>query len=355
MNNISPVLIFTNQTLDDRIDLGDYIMNNKIEKILKNNSESEIRHLHGQVNNYSNLDYILDDNQQPVYNFNIAQYIPEHALLVIKNERFAPVPVHVHDCIEINYMYSGNCEQIIDGHQINLKKGQMSFIDTRTPHSIGYTGQDDILLNFAISKQFLAKILLAKIEHNNLVTSFFVNSLNSNNHNLNYLIFNTQNNKRIRLFLDELLLEYHQPSTNAMQIINSLFVLIILEIINNIENNIDLKSITKSNSILIKTINYLESNYQHCTLVKTAQHVNVNPCYLTTLLKKNFGLSYKELLIQIRMEASAKLLITTDESIEVVSNQCGYNNLNFFYQKFKAHFNCTPKQYRNNHKNQLPF
>lgn len=53
-----------------------------------------------------------------------------------KHHRFADMPLHNHDFIEMNYMYSGKCRQMIDGEEIGLEQGQICIIDTHVPHSI---------------------------------------------------------------------------------------------------------------------------------------------------------------------------------------------------------------------------
>lgn len=325
---------------------GDTMESEILKNTLIKHSESETRHLHNEGHDYSGVDCFLDSNNEKVYRFELNRYIPEHSLLVVKNERFAPVPQHVHDYVELNYMFSGSCIQKIGQHQISLKKGQMTFIDTKTPHSIGYTDEDDILINIVVSKQFLNSGFFSRVSENSLITNFFLNAISSHDQNLNYLVFNTQNNYRIQLFLQELLLEYYRPSANAQEIIKNLFFLIILDISNNLENNLDLNSVSRSNSVLIKAMRFMENNFQSCTLEQTATHVNVNPCYLTTLLKKNFGKSFKDIVIKLRLDHGVRLLVNTTDPIEQVAQNCGYNNLNFFYRKFKERYNCTPKQYR---------
>ena len=160
------------------------------------------------------------------------------------------------------------------------------------------------------------------------------------------MIFNTENNERLQTFLTELLLEYYRPSYNSKEMMNSLFVLIILEMINTLDTSINYESLNESHSIIFLTLQYIAKNYLHCTLESTAQHVHVNPCYLTTLLKKHLKKSYKELIIDLKMNNAAQLLIHSDEPIDIIARQSGYQNLTFFYKKFKELYHCSPKEYR---------
>lgn len=100
--------------------------------------------------------------------------------------------------------------------------------------------------------------------------------------------------------------------------------------INGLDTSVNCESISKSNSIIISAIQYMEKNYTTCTLEETANAIGTNPCYLTTLLKKHFQKSYKELIIQLRLNYAAKMLINSHNFIDDIAYQCGYKNITFF-------------------------
>lgn len=72
----------------------------------------------------------------------------------------------------------------------------------------------------------------------------------------------------------------------------------------------------------------------------------MNPNYLTTLLKQRTGHTYKELIHQQRMTRAGQLLRNISYSVTEVANEVGYENISFFYKKFKEYFGCSPKEYR---------
>lgn len=74
---------------------------------------------------------------------------------VKKHSRYQSFPSHVHDGIEINYMYSGSCRQVVNGNPCCLKEGQVLFLNMDTTHSIDPLGDDDILLNININTDYL--------------------------------------------------------------------------------------------------------------------------------------------------------------------------------------------------------
>lgn len=318
----------------------------KLDNILRQHTDSEERHLQGSMHQYNNLTISLDEKNQEIYHFTFSQLLRNDSIMLTRNERFAEVPNHIHDYIEINYMYSGQCEEYIDGKKHLIHKGQMTFIDTKTPHAIGMTDEDDIMINFLIKKEYLINHFLSQLNNKNLITSFFINTINEENASSNYMIFNTENNERLQMFIYEFLYEYYFPSLNAREIMNSLFVLIILEMINSLSTSVNYESITESNTIIINALSYMEKNFLNCSLETTAKHVGINPCYLTTLLKKYIHQSYKELIIQLRMDYAAKLILNNQDSIDNIARKSGYQNLTFFYKKFKEIYHCSPKEYK---------
>ena len=49
---------------------------------------------------------------------------------------------------------------------------------------------------------------------------------------------------------------------------------------------------------------------------------------------------------KVRIEKSLFLLNTTDYPVEQISRQVGYNNVGFFYEKIKEHYQTTPNKIR---------
>ncbi len=322
---------------------------NQLDHLLRQYTDSEKRHLNGLFSDYDQISYTIDKKQSRIYQFSFSNLLANDSIMISRNERFAPVPSHIHDYIEINYMYSGECKEWINEKSHLIHKGQMTLIDTKTPHSIENTGENDILMNFMIKKEYLYHSFLSRLNHQNLITSFFINALNEEDTAFNYIIFNTENNKRLQMFIYELLNEYYFPSSHAKEMINSLFLLVILEMMNSFHDCINYESISQSNSIVMKALQYIEKNYLECTLESTAKHVGINACYLTTLLKKHLHASYKELIIQLKMQHALQKLLNTNESIDSIARQSGYQNLTFFYKKFQDIYHCSPKEYRQRH------
>jgi hypothetical protein len=82
-------------------------------------------------------------------------------------------------------------------------------------------------------------------------------------------------------------------------------------------------------------------------LVVTAANLWFIP-YLSvyTLLKKQYNMSPKAYLIQLRIQHACDLLKYEDFSISSISEMVGYQNVYYFSQSFKKTMGISPSEYR---------
>ena len=105
-------------------------------------------------------------------------------------------------------------------------------------------------------------------------------------------------------------------------------------------------------SLVLEVRQYIEQNYADCelSLVKIADHFNINHCYLTSVFKKKFDINLYDYIIRIRMENAARLIVGSDLKNYEIAEATGYKNPQYFSISFKKYYNCTVTQYREKHK-----
>ena len=82
------------------------------------------------------------------------------------------------------------------------------------------------------------------------------------------------------------------------------------------------------------------------TLKDLAYQLGFSPSYLSVLIKKKLGLPFQDYLIQERMKKAQLLLLTTDLKIYEIADQVGFEDMNYFSQRFKQVVGVTPRQYK---------
>lgn len=94
-------------------------------------------------------------------------------------------------------------------------------------------------------------------------------------------------------------------------------------------------------------INYISFNLTaDLSLNALSEEFMLNSSYLSTLFKKETGVTLTNFVNNKRIEHAIYLLNTTQSAIQDVAAQCGINDVNYFTKLFKKLKNMTPTQYR---------
>lgn len=82
------------------------------------------------------------------------------------------------------------------------------------------------------------------------------------------------------------------------------------------------------------------------SLKSLAFQLGFNSSYLSVLIKKELGLPFQDYLIQERMKRAKLLLLTTDLKVYEIAEQVGFEDMNYFSQRFKQIVGVTPRQFK---------
>lgn len=120
----------------------------------------------------------------------------------------------------------------------------------------------------------------------------------------------------------------------------------------NLSGQMPLNSIggnVKKKKLVDQALEYVLAHYMRrsLTLNDIASHVGLSEKYLNQVFKEVTGTTLNHAIIQIRMEASVKLLKDPTIKIYEICDQIGYTDQDHFRDSFKKHYGLTPTDYRN--------
>jgi AraC-like DNA-binding protein/CheY-like chemotaxis protein len=102
---------------------------------------------------------------------------------------------------------------------------------------------------------------------------------------------------------------------------------------------------------LDEVFHYIESNYHRSiTLGDVAKAVGYSPAYLTNLTRRHTGRTIQQWIIARRMAAARRLLLETDQIVEQIANQIGYQHSVHFFRQFRQLHGKTPQTWRVDHR-----
>lgn len=107
------------------------------------------------------------------------------------------------------------------------------------------------------------------------------------------------------------------------------------------------KSIFPSIPRLSKVFEFIELNYhQSISLKEVAQAVGYSSAYLTDLVRKLTGKTVNDWIIERRILQACTLLLSTNDSVNQIALEVGYQNINHFYSQFRKYHSTTPHAWR---------
>lgn len=85
------------------------------------------------------------------------------------------------------------------------------------------------------------------------------------------------------------------------------------------------------------------------SLKSLAYQLGFSPNYLSQLIKNELGQPFQNYIIAERIKKAKLLLLTTDWKIYEIASNVGFEDMNYFSQRFKLETGITPRQYRKEH------
>ena len=102
----------------------------------------------------------------------------------------------------------------------------------------------------------------------------------------------------------------------------------------------------QTDSYVEYAVNFFRVNYATATVSAVAKNIGIHRSYLTTIFKKKTGVSPQEYLLQCRMRRACILLSSTNNPIQAIAHNVGYDNPFTFSKIFKSYYGISPREYR---------
>lgn len=107
------------------------------------------------------------------------------------------------------------------------------------------------------------------------------------------------------------------------------------------------KKTARSSNVINSAVEYIR---KHCnkdiSLGEVAEHVNLNPSYLSRIFKEETGVQFVEYVRNVKMELAKELLKSSTKKIYEICEELGYQNVQYFSTTFKNTVGITPIEFK---------
>lgn len=260
--------------------------------------------------------------------------------------RFVHFPRHRHNYIEIIYMCSGSTTHIIgEKSKVLLKQGELLFLNENAVHEILPAGMDDVGVNFIVLPEFF-DIAFEMMEEEDVLRDFFVGTLKQEKRGADYIHFCVSDVLPIQNLMESMIWSLVHKQANKRNVykitMGILFVLLSGYLDRACENDPKRQGRNRMFSIL----QYIEENYKSGSLAELAEIYGQSVTGMSRFIKKETGMTFKDLVMQKRLNQAAFLLGNTKLTVEEIIAAVGYDNSSYFHRIFREKYGLTPRKYR---------
>lgn len=251
-------------------------------------------------------------------------------------------PEHSHKHFELGYLIQGSIMHTFMNTVMELKPGDLFFIDIGKRH--GYVGSPDHkILNFlfypeALDPSYRSMTGLAQIAGS---PTFRFNS--ETLPLLNRPVFHDEDGSFL-LLLEQIQQEIHDKKPGHHQMEHTLIQQLIIKLM---RIDCTAQSEAYDQPLVQKILAMMDTRYAtNITLKEISDTLGYSSAHISRTFRKYFSTTFTDYLQQTRLSKSCRILLETDWPISRISAEVGYNNVQFFHQIFKKRYNLTPLQYR---------
>ena len=235
---------------------------------------------------------------------------------------------HYHNSFEIYYLKEGGCNYFIDNRSYDLSAGDIVLIPEGVIHKTNYDKSEPhtrYLINCSLA--YVPRGVLPMIP------------------SLMYLYRNKEISERVEELLIRIGEEYERHDAFRDEALRCLtFELFFL-----LARNANECSEVSAGSLFIEeTVKYIQKNYMaDITLSTMAKLHSVSSEHLSRTFKKETGFGFSEYLTLVRLQKAEYMLRNEPgRSVCEIAYACGFNDSNYFSDKFRRSYGVAPSSLR---------
>lgn len=247
-------------------------------------------------------------------------------------------PMHEHAAFEIHTLMLGAAEIETEKETILLEENDTVLIPPEMFHRFKNQEKGSVVVSFTF---FVDK----KRKSQNF--EFIENSLKNLKNPILFL-----KNQQIKESLGKIVSNIYSRQPFSTDCIRAQFVLLFAEVFSELINKESSSEAhgneeTENDARVFMIEEYFNEFYmEQVSLKKLSKLLNLSERQTDRMIKKAFGVGFRQQLCKIRMMNAKKLLTDSNMEVAKIAEVCGYGSYNGFYLAFKEKTKMTPVQYR---------
>ena len=260
----------------------------------------------------------------------------------VRQTSFKMDHTHLHDCYELIYLLSGECNLLMNHKIYKMQPGSIIMIPPGVIHKSAYGNNDKVKQERAIARFSLKDIdwICSVLDRQTVLESLKVAIVEVPEKRRDY----------VEGLITGIIHEYGIEDEFSPCEVKALFQELILFILRCRKYGESVvRELDTDDRTIQEIATYIYENFEkQIYLDDVAKKFNISRSYLSKKFKATTGMGFKEYLLNVRIKDACRRLLETNESITEIAFGCGFNDSNYFGDAFRRIKGISPNKHRHN-------
>ncbi len=268
-----------------------------------------------------------------------------HGVRVYRTDKSSTGELFAHNTFDILYSACSDVQMTVCGDPINLAKHNIVIVAPGVPYRIS-ADDSTVVPVISVEKHMIITHFHRISEYDGILARFIANVMWGESSS-GYLHYIKLVNPAIHSLIHMLVTEEPVNITGSASIKSQLLMCILgyLAIQHPSTYKASPGKITKSEQIP-KILTFIQDNYRTITLERLAENFHYTVPYVSKLVRSATGLTFTEILREIKFDVCRSLLLNSDLKINKIAEIAGFQNTDHFNRLFKKRMGETPTEYK---------
>ena len=251
---------------------------------------------------------------------------------------------HRHDFFYFNYTYQGQYDSLSYKYdnRITIHEGELYAGQPFAGHALCvHDDQETTIIGVLIQREAFFRVFLPMLSANTRLFHFLLDP-STDQFSDEYIHFKIEDDCNIRALLEMMVVEYANKQEDTQAVLKPIVLSFLMQVARQYTAA---KKEMVPDRLSDKIVHFMGEHSDTVTLKDIAKRFSYHPNYISTLLHREIGKSFSEILLEQRMERAVILLRGTNLPIEEIALMLGYSNSSNFYKTFRAYYNQSPRNY----------
>lgn len=292
---------------------------------------------------WSHYDILVDGHTECVQRW-LGEADEEVMVCVLSHDNISE-RFHRQDYFFINYAYRGSYDAVSYkfDNKITVREGDCYIGQPFSGYAIHAPNpESQVIIGVLIQKQTFYRSFLPLITADADLLRFFIDS-RTNDFSDEFIHLHIGKSGAVQRILELMVIEYANKNEDTQNILKPLAVSLLMYIARECRAN--KRDGGQTAPLSAQIVAFMKSRMDVVSLSDIARHFGYHANYISSLLHKETGRTFSQILLSLRMERAVLLMQGTTLSLDEIAAMIGYGDTSNFYKAFRAHFGTSPREY----------